>query len=350
MPRNNWIGFQKHQGWFTEPEAPELFFLNGKPGRNVVKFEDLPPGGFFYDTMGRIGEALRLYVRLPTGAKLDELTLEMPLNGGVFVNGDYVVVRNLRSIYSLEDGFTGFWGYGDIFENINGSFNCDQGFSMHGNSVTLVDGALFERNGGMGIVDVMSSVSVFRDIVVRRNLIGGACFQGSFHTCRRSQFIDNAGAQVSGRDFELENCLVRGGWQGIGLHNGRIARCTVVNAGQAIGVRKSAVIEGCLLVSNRVAVVVDKEAVGRVKLTGNLIDLGSIEWGTNRIGSAQWEAFAQTNSVTVTGNVIASPPVEAPLYQLPEGSPLRKAGGFGATPKAFTGWQAEEPGTGTSGP
>ncbi|MCY3017445.1 MAG: hypothetical protein NTW87_00220, partial [Planctomycetota bacterium] len=29
MPNNNWLGHLKHQGWFNEPQAPEIFFLNG---------------------------------------------------------------------------------------------------------------------------------------------------------------------------------------------------------------------------------------------------------------------------------------------------------------------------------
>ena len=340
MPNSNWLGFLKHQGWFTEPEAPEIFFVNGEPGTNVLTFAELPPGGFFYDTLGTLGDARRVYFRLPAGAKLDDLTLEMPLNEGVFVDADYVVIRNLRSIYSQDDGFAGFWGYGDIFENIDGSFNCDQGFSMHGNSATLVDGALFERNGGAGIVDVMSSVSIYRNIVARRNLIGGALFQGSFHSCRNSQFTDNAGSQVSGNRFELENCLVRGGRQGVGLRDGgRISRCTVVNAGQGIAAGSGTLIEGCLLVSNGVAVAVAQDAVSRVKLTKNVIGLGKIAWGAELIGPEQWGAFASTNSASVAGNIIASPALDAPLHPLPKDSPLRQEGTFGAALKEFSGWK-----------
>ncbi len=340
MPRNNWIGFLKHQGWFAAPEAPELFFVDGKPAANALQLDALAPGGFFYDTQGSAGEARRVYFRLPAGAALEDLTLEMPLNQGVHVSSDYVVVRNLRSIRSQEDGFVGFWGFGNVYENIEGSFNTDQGFSMHGNSVTLVEGGLFERNGGMGIVDVMSSVSLFRNIVVRRNLIGGASFQGSYHGCRHSQFVDNAGAQVSGHRFDLEHCLVRGGWQGVGIRDGRLSHCTVVAAGQGITVGSAAVIENCLLVSNRVALVVAKKTVGNVKLTQNVIGPCSIEWGGERIGPDQWEAFAQTNSAAVTGTVLETPLLEGPLHQLPGNSPLRKDGAFGAALTEFTGWRA----------
>lgn len=339
MPNSNWLGFKKHQGWFTEPEAPEIFFLNGKAAPNVLTLAELPPGGFFYDTIGEHGPARCVYLRLPANAKIADVSVELPLNSGVFVDADYVVVRNLQSKYSQDDGFAGFWGYGDVFENINGSYNCDQGFSMHGNSVTVIDGALFECNGGMGIVDVMSSLSVYRNIVVRRNLIGGALLQGAFHSCRNSQFLDNAGSQVSGNRFDLENCLLRGGWQGVGVQDGRIVRCTIIDAKQGIAAGSGSTIEGCLVVNTGVPVAVAKDAIGRVKLTKNVLALGKLEWGGERIGPEQWEAFVQANNATVTGNLIATPVLTGPLYQVHADAPLRQAGDFGATVKDFTGWQ-----------
>ena len=42
------------------------FFLNGKPGTNVTKLAELPPGGFFYDHRA---VPRCLYFRLATGAK-----------------------------------------------------------------------------------------------------------------------------------------------------------------------------------------------------------------------------------------------------------------------------------------
>lgn len=99
-------------------------------------------------------------------------------------------------------------------------------------------------------------------------------------------------------------------------------------------------IENCLLVSNRVALVVAKKAVGNVKLTRNVIGPCSVEWGGERIGPGQWEAFAQTNSAAVTGTVLEAPLLEGPLHQLPESSPLGKDGAFGAALAEFTGWRA----------
>jgi len=83
MPNSNWLGHLKHQGWFTEPQAPVIFFLNGKPGPNVLKLDDIPAGGFFYDTQS---SPRRLCFRLPAGARLADCKLELPLNRGFYVS------------------------------------------------------------------------------------------------------------------------------------------------------------------------------------------------------------------------------------------------------------------------
>jgi len=101
MPNSNWLGHLKHQGWFTEPQAPEIFFLNGKPGPNVLKLDDIPAGGFCYDTQS---SPRRLYFRLPRSAKINDCKLELPLNTGFYVSDDYVTVRNIASKYSQDDG------------------------------------------------------------------------------------------------------------------------------------------------------------------------------------------------------------------------------------------------------
>ena len=185
MPNSNWIGSTKHQGWFTEKDAPEIFLLNGKPGLNVLKLEELPPGGFFYDTQSETVKELAgqrcLFFRLPAGKQLSGCAVELPLNKGIYVSDDYVTVCNIGSRYSQDDGFAGFWGQGVVLRNIHACFNCDQGVSFHGNSTTLIEGALIERNAGCGIVDVMSCTTVYRNVTVRENYPSGALFQGFAH-------------------------------------------------------------------------------------------------------------------------------------------------------------------------
>ncbi len=232
MPNSNWLAFNNHEGWFAERQAPEIFFLDGKAAPHTRTLEEIPPGGFFYHTVGE--GRRRVYFRLPAGKTLDELQIDLPLHDGVYVSDDYVTVRNLSSIHSQDDGFGGFWGIGVVFENINGSYNCDQGFSMHGTSASIIDGGLFEHNGGCGIVNVMSCVSVFRNVVARENMFNGALFQGHAHMCLNCRFSDNLGAQVNsgvGATINLVNCLIdgQGNEFGVTMENGRLDHCTIVN-------------------------------------------------------------------------------------------------------------------------
>ena len=58
MPNSNWLMHWKHQGWFTEPQAPEIFFVNGKAAPHTRELETIPAGGFFYDTQAQPAAAL----------------------------------------------------------------------------------------------------------------------------------------------------------------------------------------------------------------------------------------------------------------------------------------------------
>lgn len=313
MPSSNWLRFLKHQGWFQERQAPEIFFLNGKPAPHVRSLDSLQPGYFFYDTQSG---PYRLYFRLPTGVQLQDLTIELPLNEGVFVDTDYVVIRNLQSKYSQADGFAGFWGYGVVFENINGSFNCDQGFSMHGNSITLVDGALFERNGGCGIVDVMSCVSVFRNVIVRDNLIGGAMFQGSYHNVRASFFTANAGIQVSGYTVDLEDCLIAGGPQGVSVRQGKIRRSTIAACREGIQFENAGLVEHSLLVNNAMQVIVPPSATEHVRLIESCWMAGGVQWGSEKITTAGLASFLESfNPARIKGNTVVELEAGPPWYR-----------------------------------
>ncbi len=342
MPNSNWLGFLKHSGWFTEKEAPEIFFVNGKNAPNVLKFEDMPPGGFFYDTMGKNGPSGRVYFRLPAGSTIDQLTLEFPLNEGVFINADYVVVRNLQSKYSQDDGFAGFWGYGVTFENCNGSFNCDQGLSMHGNSVTIVDGGLFERNGGMGVVDVMSCNSIYRNVVVRNNLIGGVSGQGNYHSFRNSQIYGNAGGQIGGNFIDLDNCFISGGWQGVGIKGGHITRCTIVKCGSGVTADSggTVTISNCIIQQNKDQIIRVAQG-GLCKVANSLLGMGILTLDKTRITKEGWDEAMKENKY-FADNILDAPALEGPLFQLPADSPYAKKGPYGSKLQEYTEWKAVE--------
>lgn len=354
MPNSNWLGFLKHQGWFTEPQAPEIFFLDGQPAPHVRDLAAIAPGGFFYDTQA---SPRRLYFRLPPGKALADCTIDVPLNTGVFVDDDYVVVRNLISRYSQDDGFAGFWGIGVVFENCNGSFNCDQGISLHGTSVTIIDGGLFERNGGCGIVDVMTSTTIYRNVVVRDNLVAGALLQGLAHSLISCRFSGNQGTQVSaekGAALNLTNCLivgtaVDGPTHGVTMERGRLDHCTIVACTTGVAASKGGVLSNCVLAQcSGSLVTVAAAALPAFRIGTTLLAPGTLVLGERKVTPDTWAEFAATTS-WAEGNILADPALQPPLYALPPDSPHVKAGQYGTTPGAvlppWDGWRpTAEPG------
>ncbi len=362
MPGFNWMA--SWIGWPTERQAPEIFFLNGKPGPNVSKLADLPPGGFFYDHHAK---PRCLYFRLPAGARIEDCTVELPLNEGFLVTDDYVVVRNLASKYAIDDGFAGFWGIGVVFENCNGSFNCDQGISLHGTSVTLIDGGLYERNGGCGIADVMSSFTVYRNVVVRDNLISGAYFAGLGHSMLNCRLYGNWSPQINANGdciVSLVNCLIAGsleagggtyigkgkidpgGGVGIQIERGRIDHCTIVNCSQGVVIQQSGAIGNSVIANcTNALVTIRPTATNTFQMRKTILAAGTVIYGNEKVSREAWAEFAK-KAPWASGEILTAPRLEPPLYALPPDSPYFKAGEYERTPGAvlppWTGWNPND--------
>jgi hypothetical protein len=356
MPNSNWLGHLKHQGWFTEPQAPAIFILNGQPAPHVRDLANIAPGGFFYDTQA---SPRRLYFRLPAGARLADCTIEIPLNTGVFVDDDYVVVRNLRSAYSQDDGFSGFWGIGVVFENCNGSFNCDQGISLHGTSSTTIDGGVFERNGGCGIADVMSSVTYYRNVTVRDNLITGALFQGLAHVMLGCRIQGNQGCQVSasqGTAVNLTHCLITGetaagGGNGVSLGGGRLNHCTILNCDVAVAATDRVTVSNSILGPGvRTALALAKTAPERSTIHKCLIAPAQVLMAGKTV-TADGGADALQALPWLKDNWCEAVTLAAPDFLLPPEHPRFKAADYnqvlGARPPPAAAWMA---GTVPAGP
>jgi len=333
MPHSNWLASWKHQGWFDHELAPNIFFVDGRPAPHVKSLEQIPPGGYFYDTLA---EPRRIYFRLPAGmTKLEEVKTEFPLNLGVYISDDYVVVRNLRSIYSADDGFAGFWGVGVVFQNIYGGYNADQGISLHATSVTLIDGGVFERNGGCGIVDVHSSTTIYRNCVIRHNYPAGAQVSGLAHQFLNCRFYGNFDNQLSNcyqSNLGLVNCLIdgRGTDNGIVMENGRLDRCTVVNCKTGLLVLKSATVKNSVFSACQdQLIVVRSGALPDFCLSKTLLNLGKATFGDKQVADpAGWESLAPEVK-WATGVIIAAPALSGPDYVVPEDSPYRTAADYG---------------------
>lgn len=337
MPNSNWLGNMKHQGWFIEEDAPEIFLLNGKPGKNVLKLEEIPPGGFFYDSQVQIlkepaGQRV-LFFRLPANTKIEDCSVELPLNKGIYASDDYITIMNIGSVYSQDDGFAGFWGQGVVLKNIYAAYNCDQGVSFHGNSTTLIDGALIERNGGCGIVDVMSCTTIYRNVTVRNNYPGGALLQGFAHAIYNGVISDNSGGQVSGghgASISLINCLIIGrgdksGSAAVGLDYGRLDQCTILNSRTGVCIFLGADISNSVIADCQNSLFVGKKAVNNVQLKRCVLGDENIMIDNKQLKINELLKDEKTYS-WLSGAVIDALKLTAPGYLLPQDYPLDKLG------------------------
>jgi len=342
MPRNIWL--TGRTGWFTEkeaPKAPQIFLVNGKPGPNVLKLEDLPPGGFFYDVKRTTLKDLPkcLFFRLPEKTELKDCVVELPQNDGIFVNDDYVTVQNIGSCYGVEDGFHGWSGQNVVFRNIHAFRNSEQGMSFHSIGSTFVDGGLIENNGGSGIVDVMSCLSIYRNVTVRNNNPLGVIFKGVAHAMYGCRLEENGGTQIiieKNTAANLVNCLVIATSNTIGVEadNAKLERCTIVDAKVGLKATSGVNITNSLIAGCKTGLLIDAAAMGNVSLGRTIIGDGKIDIGGKSFTPSDWPA--ELKGLKTDGFIFTSTPLSLtePFYLLPPESPYFKSGENDTSPGA----------------
>jgi hypothetical protein len=296
------------------------------------------PGGFYWDKPQH-----RLHFKPPPGKKLEELRVEVPMRGtGITIHADYVVVQNFRSIHSLNDGIGTAKSVGVVFRNVEGSENCDQGFSAHTTAVNIIEDCRFERNAGSGICDVGSSVTIFRRCVIAHNTFeAGAYFlEKGFHALRDCAIFDNDdGPQVliSGDGWvQLENTVVRGkagsSVPAIQSTGGNVSldQCSVADC--PVGAQMDPA-KGLLQVKNSIftrckqaLVVVPKGAERRFISNYNGYHLGVIDFGGAQYTEKNWAEYLKASGQDAN-SLTADPKFSGPdLLELPKDSPYAKAG------------------------
>ena len=213
-PMSNYLkGYRETNCWIG---VPQIWWLNGKPGKNCVDEEGLlkTEGGFFWN------KALKkLWFHVPRGASIEKLDVQIPVYGtAIDVTRDFVVVKNFRSMFSWNDGFDVHGSAKNVvFRNCVATDNCGQGFSCHGTSSVLYEDCLAERCASSGSCDVNDCVSVYRRCVFANN-----SFEAGVYAAERSQHI-------------YESCLITGNmpfeqiWQR-GFSGMRFMNCLILGA------------------------------------------------------------------------------------------------------------------------
>lgn len=148
--------------------VPTIVWMDGEPGINCDSLETLrkTAGGYFWDKPNRI-----VLFHLPEGKETPKLEIPTGKTGlSVIGSVDYVEVRNLRSEYSWNDGFsTNGTGKNLVFRDCVAINNCGQGFSFHTHSGAIVEDCLIMRNASSGTCDVNEGQVTYRRCVFYKN-------------------------------------------------------------------------------------------------------------------------------------------------------------------------------------
>lgn len=357
LPESNWLRFWKRNAWWHEPEAPRIFFLNGEPAPSAETLADIPPGGFFFNLNAA---PVRIRFRLPAGTRIEDCRIDVPGNHGVIINDDHVVIRNLASTYSSDDGFSTFLADGVVFHNVYGAFNCDQGISLHNSTSGLIEGGLFEVNGGGGVVDVMNTQTTYIQAMIRRNMVAGLWLAGASHNIQSCRVVDNRGPQAvvcDGTRANFINTVIVGQERIVAAQPGvevqgdaRLDHCTVSSCSVGLTATSGrSLITDCLFANCAEAYV--KRSGGGPSLSLDRVEFdpaGRIVAGTNTVSLADdgWRQRPEMAKLLATCFI---EPVKVPdLNQgLPEGHPRWQAGAhrtrLGATIHPRDEWKPDEP-------
>ena len=334
--------------------SPQIWFVDGRPAANAKTPRELAAmaSGFYWNK----GEH-RLYFKPPAGKKPEDVRVEIPLRGtGIVVVGvDHVVVQNLRSVHSLNDGVGTGHCTGVTFRNIDGSDNCDQGFSAHGGAVNILEDCRFERNAGSGICDVGNSVTIFRRCVIAHNTFESGAFflDDGFHVLEDCAIFDNddgpqviAGGQCA---VQLRNCVVCGrpgnAQPLVDAAGGNLTLDTCTVADGVVGARLDGK-RGVLRITNSLFSRCDQALVavpkgGEARFTSNYNGwhLGVIRFGDVRYTAQTWPDYRKVSRQDA-GSLTADPlfragvslAADSPLaavfaaFSLPAKSPYLQSG------------------------
>lgn len=181
-PIQHWIG------------RPQIWWLDGKAAKNCTSEEELLANvnGFYWNKPLK-----QLWVNLPEGKKPSDVKIEIPVHGtSMCINTDWVVVQNLRSKYSWNDGFdthgVKLSGRNIVFKNCIGTDNCGQGFSVHDDTTAYYEDCHAARDASSGICNVNRCISMYRNCVLADNT-----FEAGVYTTETTEII-------------LENCIIAG--------------------------------------------------------------------------------------------------------------------------------------------
>lgn len=202
--------------------TPTIVWMDGKPAINCDSLEILrqTPGGYFWDKPNQI-----VLFHLPE--RKEEGTCEVSIPTGktglnISSPADHVEVRNLRSEYSWNDGFSAHGKVTNLtFRNCIAANNCGQGFSLHGESRAVMEDCLITGNASSGACDVNDSRVIYRRCVFYAN-----SFEAGVHALNQTQIVYEDCLIAENKPFEQIWSLTSG--------NTRFVNCVIAGTGKTL--------------------------------------------------------------------------------------------------------------------
>lgn len=340
-PMSNMLkGYKEHNYWIG---SPQIWWLDGNPGINCKSFEELEntEKGFFWDKRKK-----KAFVHLPQGKKVSDVSIEMPVHGtSVCVNTDYVVVKNLKSMFSWNDGFdTHASSKNVIYKNCTATGNCGQAFSNHDLCTSTYENCAGQGCASSGACDVNSCMVLYRNCVFINNTFEA----GVYATENAKITLENciiAGNepfeqiwQKGSSSLSLFNCLIIGKKgnpnPALKMENGVVYmnQCTIIDVPYLAEINEqnsgSLKIINCIIgrMEKPFLKTADKKRI--ISANNVYFDVPGIEYGGKVFTKEDWSEYQKASGLDVNSEWI-DPLLAGNLNSaLPAESPLRKKGKF----------------------
>lgn len=273
-PMSNYLKIDKKvMRWIG---SPKIWRLNGAAAPNCASLEELraTPTGFFWNK-----ETKEVWFHLPEEKNWDDLEVAIPVLGtglNIHSPADHVVIKNLRSEFSSNDGFSAHFRVKNLrFENCIAVDNCGQGFSMHDTVHAVVRDCFSARNASSGACDVHESKVLYERCIFVNNSFEAGVFAKDKAQTRYAQclIINNhpfeQAWQIGESQMAFVKCLIVGSNESpsslMKLDSGRVS----ITDSALFGVGKVATISGSgeLTVSNSLLSAEPATATERIQLT-----------------------------------------------------------------------------------
>ena len=295
-PIQHWIG------------SPQIWWLDNKPAPNCTNEEQLnsTSGGFYWNKPFK-----QLWVHLPEGKTLDDVVIQVPVHStSICINTDFVTVKNLRSMFSWNDGFdTHGHGKNIVFLHCIATDNCGQGFSVHDTNTALYEDCIAERNASSGSCDVNECHSIYRHCVFVNNTFEAGVYanENSQHTYEDCLIMGNQPfEQVWQRHacrMNFINCIIAGNRENpkglVSLEHGALyfRECTFADATFVCQLSGSesgslSIIRSVMTRCSEPFLDIPSAATNRVKLLNNIYSAGTgVKIGDRLFGKPEWAEY-----------------------------------------------------------